>query len=77
MCPQETVLELLRSAMEKALAAVEGKKATKGFLLDGYPRDVLQGEKFEAAVCKLHRICSSKRPFLMSALPRAFNMERK
>jgi adenylate kinase family enzyme len=47
--------------MVKALAA-EGK--TKGFLIDGYPRDVLQGEKFEAEVCKLYVNSEIDRPFL-------------
>lgn len=37
----ETVLGLLKAAMEKAASS------TKGFLIDGYPREKEQGEMFE------------------------------
>jgi hypothetical protein len=41
---QETVLDMLREAM---LAKVD---SSKGFLIDGYPREVQQGEEFERRV---------------------------
>lgn len=43
---QDTILELLSEAMVK-------KNDAKGFLIDGFPRDVPQGEKFENEVCFL------------------------
>jgi len=53
---QDTILQLLGEAMVK-------KKEAKGFLIDGFPRDVPQGEKFENEVgtCKfiLYFHCSS------------------
>ena len=42
---QETVLALLRSAMLKAV-----KAGSKGFLIDGYPKEVDQGMAFENQV---------------------------
>jgi len=42
----ETVLELIRNAMNNSINAGQ----TKGFLIDGYPRDVKQGEIFEAEI---------------------------
>ncbi|XP_014680367.1 PREDICTED: adenylate kinase isoenzyme 1-like [Priapulus caudatus] len=46
LVPLEVVLDLLKEAMvEKA------KAGTKGFLIDGYPREVVQGVKFEAEIC--------------------------
>lgn len=44
LCPQETVLDMLRDAM---LAKVD---TSKGFLIDGYPREVQQGTEFEQKV---------------------------
>jgi len=44
LVPLETVLELLRDGMVKALAT------SKGFLIDGYPRELEQGKRFEAEV---------------------------
>lgn len=41
---QEIVLELLREAM---MAKVD---SSSGFLIDGYPREVKQGEEFEQRV---------------------------
>jgi adenylate kinase len=41
----ETVLDLIKEAMVKAFAA-----GSKGFLIDGYPRDINQGVKFESEV---------------------------
>nr|KAF6283027.1 adenylate kinase 1 [Pipistrellus kuhlii] len=41
LVPLETVLDMLRDAM---MAVVE---TSKGFLIDGYPREVQQGEEFE------------------------------
>ncbi|KAL1419487.1 hypothetical protein MTO96_025396 [Rhipicephalus appendiculatus] len=46
LVPLDIVLQLLKEAMEKNLGTA------KGFLIDGYPRDVEQGERFEAEVCK-------------------------
>ena len=45
---QATVLDLLAEAMIKKLGG------SKGFLIDGYPREVAQGEEFEKAIapCK-------------------------
>lgn len=54
---QETILELLRDAMIK-------KNDVKGFLIDGFPRDIPQGQKFENTVgkCKyvLYFDCSNE-----------------
>lgn len=41
---QDTVLDMLREAM---LAKVD---SSNGFLIDGYPREVKQGEEFEQKV---------------------------
>ncbi|KFD59113.1 hypothetical protein M513_00276 [Trichuris suis] len=41
----EIVLDLIKEAMLKALT-----QGSKGFLIDGFPRDVTQGEKFEAEI---------------------------
>ena len=57
LVPQEVILELLRDAMI-------ARKECKGFLIDGFPRDVPQGEKFETTVgkCKvlLYFQCSNE-----------------
>jgi adenylate kinase len=45
LVPLETVLELVKVAMVEAYA-----NGSKGFLIDGYPRDVDQGKKFEHEV---------------------------
>ena len=42
----ETVLDLMKGAMEKE------KATSKGYLIDGYPRKVEQGEQFEKTVRK-------------------------
>lgn len=39
------MLDLVKEAMLEAV-----KKGTKGFLIDGYPREVKQGEQFESEV---------------------------
>ncbi|KAF5928903.1 hypothetical protein HPG69_002677 [Diceros bicornis minor] len=44
LVPLETVLDMLRDAM---LAKVD---TSKGFLIDGYPREVKQGEEFERRI---------------------------
>ncbi|MBN3290323.1 KAD1 kinase, partial [Polypterus senegalus] len=44
--PMETVLELMREAM------VTNLESTKGFLIDGYPRDLRQGEGFEMKIAE-------------------------
>lgn len=44
LVPLETVLGLLRDAMIKKAAT------SKGFLIDGYPRELDQGKRFEAEV---------------------------
>merc|ERR1712168_607900 len=48
LVPLQTVLDLLAEAMVKKLSG------SKGFLIDGYPREVAQGEEFEKAIapCK-------------------------
>lgn len=46
LVPIETVLDLLKLAMVKKVAA----GGTKGFLIDGYPREVSQANMFEAEV---------------------------
>uniref|UniRef100_A0A183U8L9 Adenylate kinase n=1 Tax=Toxocara canis TaxID=6265 RepID=A0A183U8L9_TOXCA len=43
LVPLEVVLDLVKEAMLEAV-----KKGTKGFLIDGYPREVKQGEQFES-----------------------------
>lgn len=48
---QETVLDMLRDAM---LAKVD---SSNGFLIDGYPREVKQGEEFEQKVRPLTFAC--------------------
>ncbi|RCN50638.1 adenylate kinase [Ancylostoma caninum] len=45
LVPQEIVLDLLKEAMLKEVA-----KGSKGFLIDGYPREVKQGELFEKEI---------------------------
>ena len=42
--PQDTVLDMLRDAM------LAKEDTSKGFLIDGYPREVKQGEEFEKKV---------------------------
>ena len=44
LVPREVVLDLIRSAIEKNVATA------KGFLIDGYPREVEQGIDFENKV---------------------------
>jgi len=48
LVPLSVVLDLLAEAMIKKLSG------SKGFLIDGYPREVAQGEEFEKAIapCK-------------------------
>uniref|UniRef100_A0A0M3ID21 Adenylate kinase isoenzyme 1 n=1 Tax=Ascaris lumbricoides TaxID=6252 RepID=A0A0M3ID21_ASCLU len=45
LVPLEVVLDLVKEAMLEAV-----KKGTKGFLIDGYPREVKQGEQFESEI---------------------------
>ncbi|ETN87132.1 adenylate kinase [Necator americanus] len=45
LVPLEVVLNLVKEAMLKAVA-----KGTNGFLIDGYPREVSQGEQFEKEI---------------------------
>jgi len=47
---QATVLQLLKEAMLKSLPT------SKGFLIDGYPRDVGQGEEFEKTISPCEQI---------------------
>lgn len=50
LVPLETVLQLLKNA-------IAGKAdSAKGFLIDGYPRTVDQGEKFTSLVCPVKAI---------------------
>ncbi|KAL1424767.1 hypothetical protein MTO96_019912 [Rhipicephalus appendiculatus] len=46
LVPLDIVLQLLKEAIKKDL------DKAKGFLIDGYPRNVEQGDRFEAEVCK-------------------------
>lgn len=48
LVPLDVVLDLVKKAM--LLACANG---SKGFLIDGYPRDIDQGKKFESEVCTL------------------------
>ncbi len=43
---QEVVLDLLKENM------IKNADKSKGFLIDGYPREVPQAKKFEELVCK-------------------------
>ncbi|PAV88490.1 hypothetical protein WR25_23118 [Diploscapter pachys] len=45
LVPLEVVLDLVKEAMLKEVA-----KGSKGFLIDGYPREVKQGDQFEAEI---------------------------
>jgi len=45
LVPLEVVLDLIKEAMVNAI-----KKGSKGFLIDGYPREVKQGEQFESEI---------------------------
>uniref|UniRef100_A0A0N4Z7L5 Adenylate kinase isoenzyme 1 n=1 Tax=Parastrongyloides trichosuri TaxID=131310 RepID=A0A0N4Z7L5_PARTI len=45
LVPLEVVLDLIKEAMVKAI-----QKGSKGFLIDGYPREVKQGEQFESEI---------------------------
>jgi len=44
LVPLDTVLDMLRDAMADAI------KTSKGYLIDGYPREVKQGEEFEKKI---------------------------
>jgi len=50
LVPLDTVLGLLRDAMIKKAAT------SKGFLIDGYPRELDQGKKFEADVAPVESV---------------------
>lgn len=55
-CLQDTVLDMIRDAM------IAKADVSKGFLIDGYPREVKQGEEFEKKVGEglmRHRVCNS------------------
>ncbi|KAL4553830.1 adenylate kinase isoenzyme 1-like, partial [Arapaima gigas] len=41
LVPLETVLDMIKEAM------IAKADTSKGFLIDGYPREVRQGEEFE------------------------------
>lgn len=44
VCFQDTVLDMIKDAM------IAKADVSKGFLIDGYPREVKQGEEFEKKV---------------------------
>lgn len=44
VCLQDTVLDMIKDAM------IAKADVSKGFLIDGYPREVKQGEEFEKKV---------------------------
>merc|ERR1711926_66385 len=50
LVPMFVVLDLLAEAM---LAKLDG---SKGYLIDGYPREVSQGEEFEKEICPCSKI---------------------
>ncbi|OQR70982.1 adenylate kinase isoenzyme 1-like [Tropilaelaps mercedesae] len=50
LVPLETVLQLLKNAIASKA------ESAKGFLIDGYPRTVEQGEKFTSLVCPVKAI---------------------
>merc|ERR1711997_785603 len=50
LVPLATVLDLLAEAMIKRLSG------SKGFLIDGYPREVSRGEEFEKEICPCSKI---------------------
>merc|ERR1711878_210189 len=50
LVPLFVVLDLLAEAM---LARLDG---SKGFLIDGYPREISQGEEFEKEICPCSKI---------------------
>ncbi|KAE9413730.1 hypothetical protein Angca_007777 [Angiostrongylus cantonensis] len=52
---EEVVLDLIKEAMLKEVA-----KGSKGFLIDGYPREVKQGEQFEREACHFKTIGEAK-----------------
>lgn len=52
LVPLEIVLDLVKEKMVKELA----EDGAKGFLIDGYPRDVVQGQKFEAEIAPATRV---------------------
>jgi len=45
LVPLDVVLDLIKEAMLKEVA-----KGSKGFLIDGYPREVKQGQQFESEI---------------------------
>jgi len=51
LVPLETVLQLLKEAMLAKAAT------SKGFLIDGYPRELEQGLRFEKDVAPVHAVC--------------------
>ncbi|VDM62963.1 unnamed protein product [Angiostrongylus costaricensis] len=55
LVPLEVVLDLIKEAMLKEVA-----KGSKGFLIDGYPREVKQGEQFEREACHFKAIGEAK-----------------
>jgi len=50
LVPLETVLQLLKNAINEKV------DTAKGYLIDGYPRTVSQGEKFISMVCPVRAI---------------------
>ena len=50
LVPLEIVLDLIKEAMLKKVA-----EGSKGFLIDGYPREVAQGDQFESEVGRRKR----------------------
>lgn len=51
---QDTVLDMIKDAM------IAKADVSKGFLIDGYPREVKQGEEFEKKVRALGRTARLK-----------------
>ena len=62
---QTVVLDLIKEAMIQEVA-----KGSKGFLIDGYPREVAQGDQFEAEVSSLSSRYTSDRKQLRTRAKR-------
>lgn len=56
VCLQDTVLDMIKDAM------IAKADVSKGYLIDGYPREVKQGEEFEKKVGQSTRCWSITHP---------------
>lgn len=60
VCLQDTVLDMIKDAM------IAKADVSKGYLIDGYPREVKQGEEFEKKVGQSARCWSITHPLRSS-----------